>query len=399
MTEPKQQNFMGESEDLSPSFIRERRSSGTPPARARRAPQPSQTKPSGEEQGKTNDQKTRALAPVTMPSDPLRSVPRPVRSSRQNSELTPVASDSALKESPEGRNNGGHKATGQPTAVAPKARRGLAPKAEEAVETPPTNTAAADKPVEVTHARRTRRRILLAVAVILSMIVGFWLFSCWFLTVREVSVLGADGIVGVTESHVLAVVDLPVGTPMRQVDPASIDDRISESFSSLSGAAVTKKFPGKVYITLVPAVPVCRIVYNESSYVLSEELKVLFALTDGYDDLPELFLGEIVLCEEGRELELPGTYDREIVCEILAFIRDSFALEDVSSIDLTNKYSISIVYKSKYKLHFGERERMEQKARLALAAIEDPLVSQAAGAEIDVSGGIKASVKITKSGN
>jgi cell division septal protein FtsQ len=400
MAEPRETNHSGEEEDLTPSFVRDRRSPTAPPVRARRAPQTTKPSGTGKAQATGADGQNKAVAPVTRAQD------APKRSQQA---VTPASGDApkppvrAVRRPGEGRQPDKpvpRANTAVPGEAGPIAARGQATTQKSVSPKLAQSEIPAENPgEEQAHTRTPRRRIILLIAVVAALIVGGWLFAREFLTVREVQILGAENAVGWTESHVLAAVGLVDGTPMWRVDADAIDEQIAKSFSSLAGAEVTKKFPGKVYIIPIPAVPCCKVLYEGSYYVLSSELKVLYEDTDARADLPELLLGEIVSCEVGNILELPGAYDREIVCEVVEALGGLFPPEDVKTVDLTNRYSISITYKSKYKLLFGNRDRMEQKAKLALAAISDPIIQQASAAEIDVSSGIKASVKITENGN
>ena len=186
---------------------------------------------------------------------------------------------------------------------------------------------------------------------------------------------------------------------MYRVDAKEVSARISSAFSALSGAEVVKEFPGKITILPISATPSYRFSFEDKTYVLSSELKVLTELTDAYAELPELVLSSVGECKIGDILSFAGEYDYEIILETTRELSELLADFEVNRVDLSNKFSIAVICESKYKLLFGDREALAQKVYLAKKTLEDPQFRYNATAEIDVSSANKAVVKFTQIGN
>ena len=244
---------------------------------------------------------------------------------------------------------------------------------------------------------RAKRIFSLVAAVLLVIAVGCLAGNLLF-SVRDITVVHVDGAIGWTESAVIEAAGIRVGDSMRSVKAKEISERISEKFSALAGADVSKVFPGKVIIIPHQATPTYRFSHDGVSYILSKELKVLAQDDGSHESLPELFVAGILDCSPGNRLTFSVPRDYSVTCEIAAMIVDRMGEMSIDRIDIRNKFSIEVICKSKYKLLFGDKSNLEQKIKLVKETLGDPVFSGGAPAVVDVSGGNKASVKFTEIG-
>ncbi|MBQ9121340.1 MAG: FtsQ-type POTRA domain-containing protein [Clostridia bacterium] len=354
-------------EDLSPAFTRNR------PRPVRRVPSETQGQKSAAQESKKPD---------AVPNTPT-AVRRPTRA-----ESTPPPASGREAQAPLART-----AVQRPVA-APKASTGAyVPEETERKENKPS---AAGRSPDIS---RKIKRIVWLVLIAALLFVGVCIVSNTFLSVKEINVLGAENAMGWSEEEILQACGITIGDPMYRVDAKEVSARISSAFSALSGAEVVKEFPGKITILPISATPSYRFSFEDKTYVLSSELKVLTELTDAYAELPELVLSSVGECKIGDILSFAGEYDYEIILETTRELSELLADFEVNRVDLSNKFSIAVICESKYKLLFGDREALAQKVYLAKKTLEDPQFRYNATAEIDVSSANKAVVKFTQIGN
>lgn len=263
------------------------------------------------------------------------------------------------------------------------------------------------EPTEATSLK-TRRKVLLSPrAKRLTCLVGAFVLCVTLLvvlgnallSVREITVFPVDGAFGWTEEGILEAAGITVGDPMRSVKEKDISARISDAFPALSGAEITKSFPGKVVIFPRAATPFYRFTFGGTSYILSKELKVLVEDDGGYNELPELLTFDVSACEIGDVLPFSDVRDYTVIKETAECIVVEMGEITVDRIDISNPFSIVVFCEGKYKLLFGDKNGLEQKAKLVKETLRDPMFSGEATAVIDVSSGNKASVKLTEIGN
>lgn len=243
-------------------------------------------------------------------------------------------------------------------------------------------------------------RLALLVLVILLILGAVGFGAKALLTVRSVTVSSeADLLRAWTEEELLRAAGIPAGVAMWKVDAAAVSDRVAESIASLDGVKVVKSFPGKIVLIPLQAAPSYRFTYENTTYILSAELKVLMPADSSTTHLPELILGRVSTCEVGKFVTFEGEYDYETVLEVTSELRDLLSDMTVNSINMENKFSISVLCESKYKLLFGDKKQLEQKVKLARGILDSPGFNPEAAAVIDVSSGNKAVVKFTEFGN
>lgn len=245
---------------------------------------------------------------------------------------------------------------------------------------------------------RTKRLTCLIGALVLCVTLFIVLGNALF-SVREITVFPVDGMLGWTEKGILEAAGIAVGDPMRSVKAKDISTRISDAFPALSGAEITKSFPGKVVIIPRTATPSYRFTIDGTTYILSKELKVLAEDDGDHDALPELLIFDVSACKIGDVLSFFDARDYTAIKETAEIIVSEMGETTVDRIDISNPFSIVVFCEGKYKLLFGDKNELEQKAKLVKETLRDPMFSSEATAVIDASSGNKASVKFTEIGN
>ncbi|HXT92486.1 MAG TPA: FtsQ-type POTRA domain-containing protein [Trebonia sp.] len=121
--------------------------------------------------------------------------------------------------------------------------------------------------------RRTRwRAAFFALAgVVIVAAVGWALLGNRLLVVRSVSVTGTHLL---TPAQVSAAADVPLGTPLMNVDTGAVTRRV-EAIRNVASASVSRDWPDHVAITVTERVPVIAVRMADGSYDLVDKAGVI----------------------------------------------------------------------------------------------------------------------------
>ncbi len=95
-------------------------------------------------------------------------------------------------------------------------------------------------------------------------------------------------------------------------------------------------------------------------------------------------LPDIICATAGRVPEFANVRNDKYIYETAEFVLASSLCERVGSIDLCDKYNMTLTVDGKYKIKLGDRESMETKLRIAAAVLEDEMFQKDIKALIDV---------------
>ena len=95
-------------------------------------------------------------------------------------------------------------------------------------------------------------------------------------------------------------------------------------------------------------------------------------------------LPDIICATAGRVPEFANVRNEKYIYETAEFVLASSLCERVGSLDLCDKYNMTMTVDGKYKIKLGDRESMETKLRIAAAVLEDEMFQKDIKALIDV---------------
>jgi cell division protein FtsQ len=146
---------------------------------------------------------------------------------------------------------------------------GSGPGPGAATEAPPTATPPTDRARRRRIPWRTRFFALAAVVVFAA--VAWVLLGDRVLVVRSISVTGTRL---VTSEQVLEAADIPLGTPLSQVDAGTVTRRV-EGIRQVASATVSVDWPDHVAIAVTERVPVMAVRMADGSYDLVDKYGVI----------------------------------------------------------------------------------------------------------------------------
>lgn len=98
--------------------------------------------------------------------------------------------------------------------------------------------------------RRSPKRLIIGAAVITIALLLIWLI--WFSSILSVRSAHVEGIPAAQAKQVLAVAQVPLGTPIARLDTAAISQRITDSFDWIESTEVRRGYPSDAVIVVTP---------------------------------------------------------------------------------------------------------------------------------------------------
>ena len=224
--------------------------------------------------------------------------------------------------------------------------------------------------------------IILAAIVLILVIWCVCMMIGSFGTVKNITVQGETPY---SDERIIAVSDIEQGIKLKHIDSQAVENSILDFLPCISDVSVKKKASGEVIISVTPE----KIGYvaniSGEHYVMSDEFRVLCLYGDvEFEKTPlEVALPDVKRAIVGQTIEF---YDNsEFINDFLEVLESSQLTDEVTFVDLSNKYNLSVLYKNKYTICFGDLENINLKLQKVYMIMEDTALNGENKAIIDVS--------------
>ena len=163
-----------------------------------------------------------------------------------------------------------------------------------------------------------------------------------------------------TEADVVSATGLEIGQNLLTVSTDETEQRILDTLLYADAVTVKRKFPSTVIVTITPSSPAYNVSSGDSYYIASKYGRILDELSNPISGLPII---------EGMELTSKKPFER-LACEdselpkILYKIGESlskYPLEGVISINLSDKYNITMNYENRVVIELGTSSDIDYK--------------------------------------
>lgn len=212
---------------------------------------------------------------------------------------------------------------------------------------------------------RENRFIAFCAVVVIILIAGWLMFDKLFI----ISEFSLEGNIEYSkeEAEVFAEkIGLEKGMHLFGFDKKELQTRAKYYIPEVDDVSIGYRFPDKVVFKVKESNPVMYLTESGKHFVLSEGLKVVNAFTDASDaeilSLIKVHIGGITKCQSGTFLETESGCDR-ILISLYNIFKEEGVLDDVTEIDLSNKFNISFQYKQRFTVILGNEENLTVKVR------------------------------------
>lgn len=233
------------------------------------------------------------------------------------------------------------------------------------------------------HSRASKMVLYtLSAAVILLIVWAISAICGAFATVREISVVSLSDTMLYSDEDVIYAAELEVGMRRRDVNAASVAERIERRMPFIKHATIKKHLNGAIELYIECQTPRYSAEIAEQTFLMSENFVVL-GYDTACDDVIPLGLPRVKRAVLGEQLELYE--DEEYISELMKTLYASQLAEELASVDASDRYSIRILYGDSVTIKLGDMSDLEQKLELAARLLSDSSITAIDQLTIDVS--------------
>lgn len=233
------------------------------------------------------------------------------------------------------------------------------------------------------HSRASR--VILAVMIAAVILLVVWAISAVagaLAVVKSVGIVDTAGNSPYSEAQVSEAAGVSVGMRKNDFDTAEAEAAVLEKLPFVSRVEVRKRAGGKVEITLTCQTPKYAATIAGEQYLLSEDMRVLGIGASGEGILP-LELPRVRRAIAGQTVSF--FEDSGYIGETLGTLYASPLADRLDSVDLSDRYSVRLLYGDRFTVRLGDTSDMESKLETAARLISDASLADSPQATIDVS--------------
>lgn len=260
------------------------------------------------------------------------------------------------------------------------------------------NTSHGKKILTRNERRRKRTNTFFMFALVLIAVCFLLFMYLNFFNVKKIEVAGIEN-GEYTEDEIIEFVGISEGDNLINVRSRKLEEAVEKRFAYVQRADIKKVFPSGVRIELTMYTPEMAIKLGEDVFLLSYEAKVLDSVPVD-DKLPEnvtlINTAFVKECIVGERLVLDDVSGVDVLCEFYQAFLDNSLHDELTSLDITNKFDVRAKYDDRFDLTFGTYEDVDAKVSLLASIMKGDLWTDASGV-IDLSDSREAAVRLTGS--
>ena len=198
-------------------------------------------------------------------------------------------------------------------------------------------------------------RYLLATTVTIALLAG-GIWAVYYSDTLAIEGVEVRGLASLTEDDVVAVADVPEGTPLATVDLTAIDRRVS-ALAAVASVRVTRQWPHDVLIEVTERTPVAVVDRGDGLRAVDVEGAVFSTYQRAPSDLPRITTAAVTDLEALREAATVAGALPDDVRVLVDHI-------EVESID-----EITLVLRDGRRVRWGSADQSDQKAEVLAALL------------------------------
>lgn len=203
--------------------------------------------------------------------------------------------------------------------------------------------------------------------------------------VRDIDVTGMERY---NAEEILTASGVREGDNLYSFSSRLVENAVTLRYPYVYSLDVTRKAPSTIQLTVVEDTAVFYAEIYGETRALSSTLRVLDRITpDEIDSLSliHLRLPEVESAMSGRVIDFREEKHMRQIRESLSSLLASPLYERITSVDLRNPHSLTMVADKRFLLEFGESTDMGVKMKVACAVLGDDLFKTDIKAQIDLS--------------
>lgn len=190
-----------------------------------------------------------------------------------------------------------------------------------------------------------------------------------------------------TEEQMLKGMGIKIGDTLYGKSNEEINENVKYNLAFIDSLKVSRIWPDTIKVHIEKANPTFYITFENTMYILSQSLRVL-SKTNNIEDielgnLKGVQIDGIKSCVEGEYL-VADDNETDILCQLYELLNKYEVFEEITNIDVTDRFNITMSYGTKFEVKLGDRINLEPKIQFMLTIIKEKSKDGSSGI-IDVS--------------
>jgi len=235
-----------------------------------------------------------------------------------------------------------------------------------------------------TEHRRGSKYILAVIAAILFLLI-VWCVCLVAGAFSQIKQIVVEGDSPYLESRIIAVSGIQEGSRSRSVDFDEARSDILNNLTYISEVKIKNKIGGKVIIKVTSDQASYITNISNDYFVISDDFRVLGSAGDVTLEAEPQFINlpTVKKAMIGSGIEFYG--DSSYISEFIDIINNSSIAAFVTSIDVSDKYNIRVMYNDQHVVRFGEIKDMDTKLRKLNMILNSDVMNGMEKSIIDIS--------------
>lgn len=223
---------------------------------------------------------------------------------------------------------------------------------------------------------RTAYKIIRLVFIVLAVV--FILLFLIFCRVKA-DKISISGNIPLDGEKVLSASGITEGTHLYAIDKNEIESGIVSAFSYISSVRIKRSLPCSLNIYIYKEIPAFVCEYNDGYIILNKELRIIEITKSPEEAFTEgavpIALPEIGSCALGDKIVFTDNSAYSFCINTINTFYSSELGVNITSLNISSKFGISILYNNSYTVVFGTYIDLESKVNLVSSAISRLSVS------------------------
>ncbi len=214
-----------------------------------------------------------------------------------------------------------------------------------------------------------RRILFIAVPTLIMLGIGLWLSLTKFFVVTKIEIYPTKLYPAET---ILEVAAIPEKKPLIQISKAEIKRKIEENFPYLEDVTIDFDLPGTVIIGFSEDIGKLGLKLGDELFAIDCELNVIHKENPAEAlERIELIADKVSRCVVGEKLTFIDENHSKLLLALIEGLEKEGMLDHVSSLNMTDRFDIRIMYLDRFELMLGDETDLAIKFAMAKGVISD----------------------------
>ncbi len=220
--------------------------------------------------------------------------------------------------------------------------------------------------------RRNRNKSIYGLIVMLLVLTaGITICYTFLFNVHEIRVSGESDMY--TAEEIVAASGIEEGDNLLRLKPGESEQKILDNLLWVETATIERDFPSSVEIKVTRCIPAFYISSDSGVLLVSRKGKILENTGKTSDDYPIIYGYDPSVFEKGRPVGSENQHKQEAFNELMSTLATEYE-SDISTVDMTDEFSIVVNYKNGMVFKMGTWNDVEYKLNLAENVMNDESV-------------------------